>query len=458
MSSPRIKNGSHRRTDKQAKGSSPRRLPRWALALLLSLAALAVVLNVAWWLWAPKILPLPAIPTGELEPEVAAIVEAARQQVERDNYSAAAWGDLGAALRAHDLGPQANICFRNAQSLDPSDYRWPYLLGVSLTGTDADASLANLRRAAELCGNRSHVHLRLAEMLLDRGLTADAARVVDHVFSFAPSEPRAQLARARLLFMEGKFADSRPWAEKSADRAPDKRAPHLLLAQIYRRLGDEAGQNREMDLLQSIPDGITPWEDPDLEVLFGLRQDRMWQLRNAEQLAMSGQVAQAADTFAELAQGDSHSAAATLKLAHTLFQQRKYSEAERVLREQLQLQRDDERLHFELGVACFLQGNYEPAVQEFRQATRLKPDHVNAHYNLGHALLKIDRTSEALEAFAAAVALSPGHSQARANLAELLLQAGKEEEAEQHLDVAARLNPDDPKVRDLKRRLELRAP
>jgi tetratricopeptide (TPR) repeat protein len=432
-------------------GHAPRKLPRSAFVLLLALAMLAVVVNAAWWLRPERILPLPAIPIEELEPQVAAIIETARHQVERDDHSAMAWGDLGAALRAHDLGPQADVCFRNAESLDPNDYRWPYLLGVSLTTTDADEGLACLRRAAALAGNRPHVLLRLAESLLDRRLTTEAAAVINRVLSFAPSNPRAQLAQARLLLLQGDWERSCTWAEKSAAGAPDKRAPHLLLAQICRRRGDEAGEDRALAALKSIPDGITSWEDPDIEVLMGLRQDRRWRLENADQLATSGQIESAADAFAEMARENDSSAAATLKLVQTYYQQQKYAEAAKALREQLQRREDDERVHFQLGVACFFQQRFGVAAREFRRTIELKPDHVDAHYNLGHALRKNDQLDEAQQAFAAAVSLRPGHTRARANLAELLMAKGEIDEANQHLEIVARHDPNDPILRKLRK-------
>ena len=425
-----------------------RRIPLWVVWLLVALFAVAIVANAAWMMRRPRLLPLPEIATAGMEPEVAEIIGAGRHLVETNEHSAQAWGEMGAVLRAHELGPEANVCFRNAQTLDPTDYRWPYLLGVSLMTTDADAGLACFRRAAALAGDLAHVQLRLAETLANRGLNDEAAPIIERVLAADPREPRAQLAKARIQFEQGNIEESRTWAEKSAAAAPDKRATQLLLAQIYRRLGDKQGQQRAQSALADLPDGHTPWDDPDVESVNSLRRDRAWQRLTAERPADLGQIAEVTELLEEFAVADP-AAGAAIEPVKTYLEQHDHVGAEAVLRQLLPRHDDSERLHYQLGVLCFQQQRYEPAVEEFRRAVALKPDHVNAYYNLGHALRMTGDDAAARDAFASAVRLSPSHARARANLAELLFAANQPDEARQHLAVAAGLAPQDPKVREL---------
>jgi tetratricopeptide (TPR) repeat protein len=396
-------------------------MPLWVVWLLVALSAVAIVANAAWLMRRPRLLPLPDIATAGMEPEVAEIIGAGRHLVETNEQSAQAWGEMGAVLRAHDLGPEANVCFRNAESLDPSDYRWPYLLGVSLMTTDADAGLACFRRAAALAADLAHVQLRLAETLANRGLNAEADPIIDRVLAANPREPRAQLAKARLLFEQGKIEESRTWAEKSAAAAPDKRATQLLLAQICRRLGDKQGQERAQAALAELPEGHTPWEDPDVESVNSLRRDRAWQLLTGERPAESGQIAEVTELLEELALADP-AAGAAIEPVRVHLMQGQFAEAEAALRKLLPRHDDNESLHYRLGVLCFQQKRYEPAVEEFRRAVALKPDHVNAYYNLGHALRETGDDAAAKDAFATTVRLSPGHARARAYLAEQLFR------------------------------------
>jgi tetratricopeptide (TPR) repeat protein len=409
-----------RRDTATARKALSSRLVRRLVPVLLGLAGLALVVNLYWWYHRPRLEPLPAVESESLEPPVQAMIQVATAGVHANDFSAIAWGNLGAVLRANDLGAQAEVCYRNAERLDGADYRWPYLLGVSLAPTDAEQALACFRRAAERSGNKPHVQLRLAEMLIERRLHAEAAKLVEKVLSFAPSNPRGQLAQARLLFADGKMDEAKSWVEKSAAGAPDRRAPHLFFAQLCRRTGDQEGEARELAILEKIPDGMTPWEDPDVADVLALRQDRA-----------------------------PRDGSAALQLARAHYDRKQYSAAETAVRAVLREFPGDERLHFELGLACFQQRKYQDAAQEFSRTIELKSDHVEAHYNLGHALLKLAKREESRAAFAAAVRLQPSHAFARINLADLLWQAGETTAAREQGEIAVRLAPQDRRAREL---------
>ena len=414
------------------------KLVRRLVPVLLALAALALGFNIYWWLNRPQLEPLPVVEAGTLEPPVKALIQAAVAEVSANDFSAIAWGDLGAALRAHDLAAPAEVCYRNAERLDASDYRWPYLLGVSLAPTDAEQALDCFRRAAERCGNKPHVQLRLVEMLMERQRNEEAAALVEKVLAHSPSNPRGQLAKARLLFADGKMEEAKSWAEKSAAGADDRRAPHLLLAQLCRRTGDKEREARELALLEKIPDGITPWEDPDVAAVLALRQDQAARLAKAESVA---QVLAAAP--------DAKDGSAAAQLARAYFQNKEYAAAQAVLGPMLKKFPGDERLHFEMGIACYEQKKYQDAAEEFSRTIELKSDHVDAHYNLGHALLKLDKKQAARDAFAAAVQLRPGFANARKNLADLLLQAGETKAAREQAGSAVKLAPQDRRAHEL---------
>lgn len=425
-----------------------RRLPAAVLGVLLLVAAG----NVAWWLLPPALEPLPSVPTERMEPEVRNLFKSASANVAMNSSSAAAWGELGAVFFGHDFEAPAQVCFRNAERLDTSDYRWPYFLGISLVYTDGKESLAAYRRAAGRCGQRAHVQLRLVETLLERGELDDAAAQIQEVLAYAPSNTRALYAQARLLSARGKLEDAKTWAERSVVDAAGKRAPYLLLAQLCRRTHDSQGEARVLAALEKIPDGFTPWEDPDIVAMGALRQDRATRLARAEGRAQSGDSAGATGLLHEMTGSDGSSAAA--KLARTLNKEGKNREAETLLRDQLRGSPNDERLHFHLGTACFQQKKYQDAEAEYRRVIELKPDYVDARYNLGLTLVKLGKPDEARDAFAATVRLHPSDVFARIKLAELLLADGKREEAKEHLQAALKLAPEERQAKELLAKLE----
>lgn len=424
-----------------------RKANRQLLVGLLGLIVLAVVVNVAWWLNRPVLEPLPTVPADKMDVEVRKLITDASSKLAQHNRDASTWGDLGAVFFVHNFEAQSQVCFRNAERLDPGDYRWPYLLGASLTYTDADQMVAAYRRAAERCGKQAHVRLRLAEVLLDRGELDDAASQIDKVLENAPSNSRAQYLRARLLFAQGHFEEAKSWAERSVT-AVDKRAPYLLLAQLCRRTRDAAGEAKAVAALEKIPDGFTPWDDPDMTAVLTLRQDRATRLAKAENLAQSGDSATAKEILYEMTAGSDGSSAAT-KLAKTLIRESKFRDAEVLLRRQLSGSPNDERLHFLLGGVYFQQEKYSEAEAEYRRVIELKPDNVDSWFNLGLARLKLDKPEDAREAFATTVRISPSRIFARINLAELLLAEGKKEEAVEHLEAAVKIAPQEKQALEL---------
>src|SRR5262245_17354406 len=132
---------SNQRKSAQPAGRNPRPYFRWTLLAAAAVIGTIGVLAISGWKSEPELQPLPDVALDRAEPDVVRLVEQARGLVAKDPRSAIAWGDLGAVLWAHDFGPEAERCFRNAQRLDPSDFRWPYFLGVSLRTIDSDQAL-----------------------------------------------------------------------------------------------------------------------------------------------------------------------------------------------------------------------------------------------------------------------------------------------------------------------------
>ena len=432
--------------------SAKRMWPRW-LAVILGMVILAVGTSVAWWFNRPVLEPLPSIATEHLEPELRKAVSGAITNAAFHSRSAAAWGNLGTVYFVHNFEAQSQTCFRNAERLAPGDYRWPYLLGVSLIYTDGEQMMAAYQRAAKLCGKRAHVQLRLAEALLDRGELADAAVQIDQVLAYAPTSPRAQFAKARLFLAQGKLPEAKAWAQKSVEGDAGKRAPQMLLAHLCRRTQDAPGEATALAAIAQMPDGFTSWEDPDVAAILSLRLDHSSRLARAEAMAQSPEADTGKEMLFEMTRGNDGSSAAAL-LARTLNREGKSREAEALARNQLTKSPNDERLHFQLAAACFQQEKYAEAETALRRVIKLKPDYIDAWNNLGLTLLKLNKPSEARDIFASTVRYSPSRVSARIHLAELLMAEGKNEEAREHLEAASRLAPEKQDTKELLSRLK----
>ena len=105
--------------------------------------------------------------------------------------SAAAWGELGMILFAHDLYADAAPVLGRAEQLDAADPRWPYLQGLALLFSDPEAVLPCLQRAAARAGRELAPTVRLAEALLEQGQVEEAAQHFQRVLERQPDHPRA---------------------------------------------------------------------------------------------------------------------------------------------------------------------------------------------------------------------------------------------------------------------------
>ena len=96
-----------------------------------------------------------------------------------------------------------------------------------------------------------------------------------------------------------------------------------------------------------------------------------------------------------------------------------------------------------LGAVRKSQGRLDEAVRCYRAAIRLEPGSGPLHYNLGNALREMAALDEAEQALRKAVALQPDLAPALVNLGLLLGDRGRKEEAVDLLRRAAALTPDD---------------
>src|SRR5579871_7071621 len=118
--------------------SRPRRWPIFTSLLV----GLLLAVSMGWFVWhglaprrqaanEPALIEPPALELTGVDPAVVRAIETARRAVLESPASGPAWGQLGKTLLAHDFHRQAGTCLAQAQRLDPTEARWPYLEGVA---------------------------------------------------------------------------------------------------------------------------------------------------------------------------------------------------------------------------------------------------------------------------------------------------------------------------------------
>ena len=99
-------------------------------------------------------------------------------------------------------------------------------------------------------------------------------------------------------------------------------------------------------------------------------------------------------------------------------------------------------IHSNLGYALARKGALDEAIEHLHTAVELQPGYADAHYNLAVALSQEGKTREALEEFRKTLAIRPTDAEAHTSLGNVLAQEGFVSEAMQHYETALQLAPE----------------
>jgi tetratricopeptide (TPR) repeat protein len=321
---------------------------------------------------------------------------------------ASAYGEMGKLLTAAEQVEAAESCFLNAQTLAPTDRRWPYYLGhlYKIRGPLAKAATA-FERALQLQPNDVPTMVWLGEVYLAQGRLDTAEPMFAQALNADPGLVAAHFGAGRVALLQKDYKTAAKHLEQALAANPKATAAHYPLAMAYRGLGDT--QRAEAHLRQQGEIQILP-VDPlmrDLDEL--LQSPRAYDLRGARALET----------------GDYPSAAA-------------------YFRQGLKLDPNNASLRFRLGTALFQMGDAAGAQQQFEQVVQTSPEYARAHYGLGVLLDASGRHQEAIERFSAAVKLEPHYVQARVGLAGALRRSGRVREALAQYEEARRIDASVP--------------
>jgi tetratricopeptide (TPR) repeat protein len=121
-------------------------------------------------------------------------------------------------------------------------------------------------------------------------------------------------------------------------------------------------------------------------------------------------------------------------------QQRKFSEADRLIAKALETNVSAEALNNHGSVLIEL-GRYAEAITRLNRVLSMKPDYADAHFNLGNALRKSGQLAEAVKSFAAAIEIRPHYVDALQNQSDCLRDLNRQAEAISALRRAIEINP-----------------
>lgn len=396
------------------------------LALLVLLAPAALIAGTA----AEVLEPVPEPRLETMEPAVRDQLAEARSELERLLRESAgsatagaglaeSFGLLGQLYHAYDLFTSAAACYRNATSLDPSDFRWPYYLGVlhQLDGRDGKA-LDAFTAASQLRPNHLPILLHLAELHLDNGRNQDAERLYRYVLASNPGSAAAHVGLGRISSASGDHAAAISRLEKALELQPEAGRTHYLLGQEYRQLGDLELASQHLAQTGSV--GVSFFE-PLLVEVQRLAIGAGAALGRGGDAQMLGLYDVALREYRRAVAEAPENADARFALGSLLVAVGSFDEAVEELGEAIRLDPEHPQPRFLLGHVLFQQGRFAEAEPELRRVLDLDPRLREARMTLAALLASTRRFEESVSLYRAVVAADPADHEARLNLGKALV-------------------------------------
>ncbi len=238
------------------------------------------------------------------------------------------------------------------------------------------------------------------------------------------------LAQAQLLLQKGKTAEALPLVQQYLKDLPDSPDGHAMLGFIFFKQSKAADSLREY-LEAAKHRNLTAFELKIVALNYAMLED----------------YANAGRGLTRVLEMNPRDLQASNYLGEVKFLQEKYEEAIGVFRRSLKLDPKNVFAANGLGGACEQLNRLEEAAAAYRQAIEWQAGKAvqdpTPVLNLGRLLLKLNRNEEALTYLTMAVKLGPEQSVIHEQLGKAHSYAGELEAAQSELEKAIRLNPRD---------------
>jgi tetratricopeptide (TPR) repeat protein len=374
-------------------------------AHLLLAVFLVVVSGSALWAAEPEsdLLPIPEIEMAGVQEDVRAVVQTARVRIDEiaaepeatTQQLAFAYGELGRAGISYTFLELPEVCFTNAETLDPDQFKWPYYLGVFYQDQrQLDKSVDKLQRALNLKPGNSPATLHLAQVELMRGELKKAERLFESLTSADGWSTAALYGLGRVAAERGEFEKAAELLEKALSSQPDAREIQQQLGLAYRELGR---MDQARDLLSRESKTRMTYVDP---LIASLENDFSKGSVYLGLVATSrGQHTEAAKHYREAVKSDPLNPVYHQALAQSLSKTGDLTEAIEEHQEAVRLIPEDAMAHVLLAVTIAMRdGNTDEVIRLYQRAVDLSPTLFEAQSGLGNAHYGREQWNRAVDA------------------------------------------------------------
>lgn len=396
--------------------------------------------------WVLSLASLIAVPPGEFEAGVAEALEQARSKyvaaVEGTGDAAEkaqATGRYGMVLQAHSLDDAALAAYREAESLDPGNAVWPYLLGMVHHGRgELEPALAAFDRALADEQGMATAHLRRGVVLLDMGRTEAAEEIFRTALEAGAAPAFAHAHLGRVLQIEGEYAEAVEHLEEALRRVPAADSLHQNLALAYRGLGDVEAARRHFALRGERPIGLP---DPLMDQVSSANRSAQHYIGRAQALMKQDRPGEALTEYERALEASPGDIPAYFGKGQALQELGRKAEAEAVFREVMERDPGYAAAPFQLGVLHAERGNLDAAAGMYGRAFEINAGFLEAGYQLAAVHILLGRTPDAVAVLDRLGTLRPDNVFIRVQKARALMAADRCGEAASLLEALLRDEP-----------------
>jgi len=321
------------------------------------------------------------------------------------------YGEMGMLYHAYGLHDAAEVCYRNARTLQPQTFRWAYYLGkLHAKQGNTDSAVDAFGQALAIKADDVPALINLARTYLAANRPEEAKPFFERALAKKPSCAAAHAGLGEICLLRKEHEAAARYFENVLRIQPGATTVHYSLAMAYRGLKQKNKAVEHLARRGYVRVGVA---DPLMHAIETLPTGVQHHMMSGAAAAESGKVAEG---FAKL---------------------RKAVEADP----------DNSTARLALATALVRYGDQDGAIEQFRQALRIRPELVQAHYDLGLLLGRKGSDDQAMEHFRQAVAADPRHVASHLGLAKLALKIGENQLADTHYALAIEFDPRNPAAR-----------
>ena len=315
------------------------------------------------------------------------------------------YGELAALYQLFHIDSAAALCWENARTLQPADFRWTYYAGyLALNGGETEKALELFQQARKLNPDYRPLDLRMGQLWLDTDQLDKAHAALQKAANESGLRAAALYYLGQIDLLRHDYQGAQAHLSEALRINSEASEVHYPLAQAYRQLGkQELAREHLARFKQQTPDA----DDPLVAELETVLQTSHWDFRLGMQAIMEQQDYEAAiEHFRKGLEIDPDNLAARVSYARALYLGGQADAAE----EQLQrvLTRDPQQVlaNFFLAVLWESRDKPEEAAARYQRILKLEPEHEGAHFYLANLLYHQGRFREAASQYRAALTAS----------------------------------------------------